>query len=105
MCRDGFKLVSLPKNSNASLGKPINSDILEFQRCHFYGKNTNRVDAGAYLSKLAARRRRWIVFYLKKILLCCFVWVKKQKTEGERGELEAYIAFCLNRERAIVVKW
>ena len=35
-----------------------NSDILEFQRRHFYGKNTNRVDAGAYLSKLAARRRR-----------------------------------------------
>lgn len=46
-------------------------------------------------------------FTFKKILLCCFVWVKskKQKTEGERGELETYIAFCLNRDRAIVVKW
>lgn len=55
--RDGFKLVSLPKAASMSLGKPINSDILQFQKKHFYGKNKNRVDAGSYISKLVTSRR------------------------------------------------
>ncbi|KAK8800805.1 hypothetical protein WA588_001636, partial [Blastocystis sp. NMH] len=46
---DGFKLVSLAKDANAKVGKKINPSVLEFQRAHFYGKNSNRVSAASFM--------------------------------------------------------
>ncbi|KAK8790563.1 hypothetical protein WA171_002085 [Blastocystis sp. BT1] len=45
----GFKVVSLAKDTRVRVGKEINPSILEFQRSHFYGKGTKRVDSGSFM--------------------------------------------------------
>ena len=42
-------MVSLAKDSRVRVGKEISPSILEFQRSHFYGKGTNRVDSGSFM--------------------------------------------------------
>ncbi|KAK8831625.1 hypothetical protein WA577_004940, partial [Blastocystis sp. JDR] len=55
---DGFKLVALPKDPYAGVGKPINSSVLDFQRRHFYGKNSGRVEAASFLSQKRVKYTR-----------------------------------------------
>lgn len=59
--RDGFKLVSLAKDSNARIGKKINPSVLEFQRAHFYGSKSNRVSAASFMRHKTASQKK----------LCC----------------------------------
>ena len=54
---DNFRVVSLSKDLNSNIGKPISRKILSFQRSHFYGKRSKRVDSGSYVQKLILRTR------------------------------------------------
>ena len=56
--RDGFKLVSLAKDTNAKLGKKINPSVLEFQRAHFYGAKSNRVSAASFMRHKTASMQK-----------------------------------------------
>ena len=55
---DGFKLVALPKDPYAGVGKPINSSVLDLLRRHFYGKNSGRVEAASFLSQKRVKYTR-----------------------------------------------
>ena len=62
--RDGFKLVALPKKTNTSVGKKIDSKILNFQQSHFYGKQTKRVSSSSFNNhKTAKTNRRQFLFF------------------------------------------
>ena len=68
-------MVSLAKDTRVRVGKEINPSILEFQRSHFYGKGTKRVDSGSFMKhKLSVQSH-------KKCIVCFLRILGKRKME------------------------
>ena len=66
--------MSLAKDANAKVVKKINPSVLEFQRAHFYGKNSNRVSAASFMRHKTASKQ--------KISLVCWDTERIHKRKG-----------------------